>query len=118
MAQTHHRDWGFFLWAVVGFLVVFGFITGFSIGLPFLALGVALFAAMLLRGPAWPADLGVLAGAGIVCLVIALINVISGSLSPTVWAAVGAVLTTSSSGVFWWLRCRPTGRKRSGGAAA
>lgn len=118
MDHAHHRDWGFFQWAVVGFLVVFGFITGFSIGLPFLALGLVLLVVILIRGPGWPADLGLLAGAGIVCLVIALINVISGSLSPTVWATVGATLALGSSGVFWWLRCRPGVRKGPGSAAA
>jgi hypothetical protein len=118
VAQVHGRDWGFFYWAGVGFLVVFGFITGFSIGLPILALGVVLFVVMLRRGPGWPADLGLLAGAGLVCLVIAMINVISGSLSPTIWAIVGAALTVGSCGAFWWLRCRPGVSRHSRGAPA
>jgi hypothetical protein len=113
VVETHHRDLGFFYWAGVGFLVVFGFITGFSIGLPILALGAVLFVVMLRRGPGWPADLGLLAGAGLVCLVIAMINVISGSLSPTIWAIVGVTLTLGGSGGFWWLRCRLGVRQNS-----
>jgi hypothetical protein len=99
---------GFFYWAGVGFLVVFGFITGFSIGLPILALGAVLFVVMLRRGPGWPADLGLLAGAGLVCLVIAMINVISGiwesartqsEVSPPLSAATWAGLMPIDSAV-------------------
>jgi hypothetical protein len=105
MRRDH--DWGFFQWFAVGFLIVFGFITGFSIGLPFLLAGVFLFAVLAARGPARPAPLGLAAGAGAVCLVIASINAISGELSPAVWASVGAVLTAGPSFLFWWVRCRP-----------
>ena len=105
MRRDH--DWGFFQWFVAGFCVVFGFITGFSIGLPFLLVGLYLFVWLLLRGPSWPADLGLLAGSGAVCLVIGAINAISGDLSPTVWLTVGATLTTWPTFLFWWLRCRP-----------
>ena len=105
MRQGH--DWGFFQWCGVGFLVVFGFITGFTIGLPFLLVGLLLFAVLATRGPEWPADLGLLAGAGVVCLVIAVISAISGDVSATVWATVGLALTWSSTFLFWWLRCRP-----------
>ncbi len=107
VAHPHGRDWGFFLWALAGFLVVFGFIAMFTIGLPFLLAGVFVFVHLARRGPAWPADLGLLAGAGLVCLVIALISAIAGDISPTVWAAVGASLVAVSSASFWWLRCRP-----------
>ena len=101
------HDWGFFQWFGVGFLVVFGFITGFTIGLPFLLVGLLLFGVLTARGPEWPADLGLLAGAGAVCLVIAVISAISGDVSPTVWASVGLALSSSSTFLFWWLRCRP-----------
>ena len=103
----HHRDYGFFKWAAVGFLVVFGFITGFSIGLPILVLGLVLVVVLGSRGSAWPASLGLLAGAGSVCLVIATINAISGDLSPVIWALVGITLIGLGSASFWWLRCRP-----------
>jgi len=105
MRRDH--DWGFFQWFAVGFLIVFGFITGFSIGLPFLFAGVFLLAQLMLREPAWPAPLGLAAGAGAVCLVIASINAISGELSPTIWASVGTVLIAGPTFLFWWLRCRP-----------
>jgi hypothetical protein len=110
MGNPHDRDWGFFKWFAAGFLVVFGFLTGFTIGLPFLVLGLVLFARFGLRGPEWPADLGLLAGAGAVCLVIATINLLSGDLSPTVWAGVGFALLGGSTAGFWWLRCRPAVR--------
>ena len=107
MTSSRSHDWGFFYWAGVGVLVVFGFLAGFSIGIPFLLAGVVLYVRGLRSGPAWPADLGLLAGAGVVCLAIALINAVTGALSPNVWAAVGFTLTASSSYAFWHLRCRP-----------
>jgi hypothetical protein len=93
MTRRHGRDWGFFKWFAAGFLVVFGLITQFTIGLPFLVLGAFLFVHLWRRGPGWPADLGLVAGAGAVCLGIAAINLLSGELSPAVWAAVGFALT-------------------------
>ena len=66
-----------------------------------------LFGVLWSREPAWPAYLGLLTGAGTVCLVIATINAISGDLSPVVWALVGITLIGLSSASFWWLRCRP-----------
>jgi uncharacterized membrane protein len=108
MDPSRAHDWAFFQWAAAGFLVVFGFITGFTIGLPFLVVGVLLLVRLYRRRPAWPADLGALAGAGLVCLVIALISAISGDLSPVVWATVGLVLSAGASATFWWLRCRPS----------
>jgi hypothetical protein len=107
MSEMGSHDWGFFKWFAVGFLVVFGFLAGFTIGLPFLFLGLILFAWFSWRGPGWPADLGLLAGAGAVCLVIAVISAISGDIAPFVWAAVGTGLTGIGAGTFWWLRCRP-----------
>jgi hypothetical protein len=56
----------------------------------------------------WPTDLGLLAGAA--CLLIAVINAISGDLSPVIWAIVGLGLTALSSAAFWFLRCRPAAR--------
>jgi hypothetical protein len=108
----HDRSWGLAYWAGVGFLLVFGFIAGLSIGFPFFLLGLLGLAIGLRRAPGWPADLGLLAGAGTVCLVIAVINAISGDLSPTIWASIGVVLVAISSGAFWWLRCRSAARAR------
>jgi hypothetical protein len=108
---AHERDWGFFQWFAAGFLVVFGFITQFTIGLPFLIAGGFLCVRLWRRGPGWPADLGLVAGAGAVCLVIAALNAGSGRLDPTVWAAAGLALTGAPTAGFWWLRCRPAVRQ-------
>jgi hypothetical protein len=108
--QVREHDWGFFLWMGAGFLFVFGFIAQFTIGLPFLLLAVVALVYLARRGQGWPEGLGLIAGAGIVCVVIALINAISGDLSPTIWALVGAALVGTSTAGFWWLRCRPAVR--------
>lgn len=100
---------GFLKWFAVGFLLVFGSLT--SIGLAFLLLGVVLFIWFFWRGPRWPADLGLLAGAGAVCLLIAAINAISGDLSPYVWAAVGVALLAAGTGPFWWIQDQPGSRQ-------
>jgi hypothetical protein len=114
MVGTHDRDWGFFKWFAAGFLLVFGFIAQFSIGLPFMLVGIYLFIRLSwLQGPVWPADLGLVAGAGAVCLLIAAINLKSGHLSPTVWAGVGFALVAAGVGSFWWLRCRPAVRRQA-----
>jgi hypothetical protein len=109
MTGTRARDWGFVHWALAGFLIAFGFVSGFTIGL-FLVLGIVLFGWLWRRGSTWPHDLGLLGGAGAACLVIAVISAIGGDVSPTIWGVVGLVLTTTSSATFWWLRCRPAAR--------
>jgi hypothetical protein len=48
-------------------------------------------------------------GAGAVCLLVALINAISGDRSPTVWALVGLALGALSGATFLRLR-RPVPR--------
>jgi hypothetical protein len=110
VTDRHDRSWGFAYWAGIGFLLVFGFIAGLSIGFPFFFLGLLGLAIGLRRAPGWPADLGLLTGAETACLVVAVINTISGDLSPTIWATVGAGLVAISAGGFWWLRCRPPAR--------
>jgi hypothetical protein len=106
VSESGSHDWGFFYWAAVGVLLVFGFLTGFSIGLPFLLLGIVLFVRGLSHGPVWPADLGLLTGAGAVCMSFALLFAVTDTYSALVWAAVGVALTASSSYAFWLLRCR------------
>lgn len=101
-SQRDHDD-GFFYWAGVGFLIVFGAVAILSIGAPFFLLGLVLFGVLLGRGPRWPASLGFLAGAGLVCVVIAIIGSVP---NPAGWAAVGVALLGFSAGAFWWLRCR------------
>jgi len=108
MRSRHERDLGFFLWAAPGFLWVFGFYTGFTIGMPILALGVGLFAFLYVRGPAWPADLGLLAGLGLGSLSFAGIALTSGGDYPvSPWLEIGFGLVFVSAATFWWLRCRP-----------
>jgi hypothetical protein len=84
---------------------MFGLVVGLTVPGVFLV-GLILLVVGLRWGPAWPADLGVPAGAGMACLVFALIDAISGDLSPTIWALVGVALVGASSFSFWWLRCR------------
>jgi hypothetical protein len=107
MAGEHHRDLGFASWAGVGFLLVFGVVAILSIGAPFFLLGVLLLGVLLGRGPRWPASLGLFAGAGIVCLVIAVIGAVAGAAW---WAVIGLALSGVGGGAFWWLRCRPISR--------
>lgn len=103
MAARHERDWGFFYWAAVGFLMSLGTLAILSIGFPFFVLGLLLLVIGLWRAPGWPADLGIPAGIGATCLLIAVI----GPFAPTIWALVGSVLVVTGAGTFWWLRCRP-----------
>jgi hypothetical protein len=107
VASTHHRDWGFASWAGVGFLLVFGVLAILSIGAPFFLLGVLLLGVLLGRGPRWPECLGLVAGAGAVCVVIAVIGAVAG---PAWWAVIGLMLAGAGGGAFWWLRCRPIRR--------
>ena len=105
MAHRDTRDFGFFQWTAVGFMLAFGVVAILSIGAPFFLLGLVLLGVMLGRGPRWPAGLGALAGAGVVAVVIASIGAVS---APGIWAASGASLVVVSAVAFWWLRCRPT----------
>ena len=107
MRTSNDHDYAFFVWALPGFLIVFGAVAIFSIGLPFFALGLGLFVYLLMRGPVWPAELGLLAGIGAAGLLFGGIAVISGDYSPSPWAEIGGSLVAASASVFWWLRCRP-----------
>jgi hypothetical protein len=107
VANEHHRDFGFASWAGVGFLLVFGVLAILSIGAPFLFVGVLLLGVLLGRAPRWPDSLGLFAGAGAVCVVIAVIGAVAGAAS---WAVIGLALVGVGCGAFWWLRCRPTSR--------
>jgi hypothetical protein len=107
VSKRREHDFGFFVWAIPGFLVVFGFVTGFTIGLPFLGAGLALFLYLTWWGPTWPADLGLIAGVGAASFVFGCIALISGSYSPAPWLQIGLALVGASGALFWWLRCRP-----------
>jgi len=93
---------------MAGFLVTFGFLAMFSIGAPFLLASLFLIVWLSKRGSVWPAQVGLIAGAGAVCLVIALISAAAGDISPTWWIVSGLGLIASSSIAFWWMRCRPS----------
>jgi hypothetical protein len=103
-AGDPHHDFSFFQWAATGFLIAFGAITGFSIGLPFLGLGIVALSVMLTREKRWPGTLGSLSGVGIVGVIIGIIGAVA---APLAWAAIGTCLAVSGAGGFWWLRCRP-----------
>jgi len=107
MAHQGERDWGFFVWTGAGLLVVFGFLAGFSIGLPFFYLGLIALGYLAVRGPRWPAHLGLVAGAGFSCLVVAAFNAAERDPSAGDWTLAGLGLTTAAAFTFWWLRCRP-----------
>lgn len=107
MEHQHDRDFGFFIWAIPGFLLVFGSYSGFTIGIPFIAIGLVLFGYLWGRGSEWPADLGFLAGLGLGSLSFAAIAVGSGDYPVSPWLEIGLALVGLSSAAFWWLRCRP-----------
>jgi hypothetical protein len=94
-------------WAGVGLLLAFGVLAILSIGAPCFLLGVLLLRVLLGRGPRWPDSLGLFAGVGAVCCVIAVIGAVPG---PAWWAVVGLGLAGVGGGAFWWPRCRPITR--------
>jgi hypothetical protein len=69
------EGWRWFAaWVLAGGLVVLAILSGFSFGffvLPFAALALWL---VIRSGSGWPEVLGVVSGAGVVCLLIALLN--------------------------------------------
>ena len=66
------RGWkAFVAWSLAGGLVVFSVITGLSIGVFVLPFAVAAVLVTATRASGWPEAIGVVAGAGVVSLVIA-----------------------------------------------
>ena len=108
MPDAREHDSGFFVWTGAGLLLVFGFLAGFSIGLPFFWAGLIALGWLLARGPRWPAHLGLVAGAGISCLVVAVFNAAERDPATADWLLVGLALVAAPSVAFWWLRCRPS----------
>ncbi|HSI80135.1 MAG TPA: hypothetical protein VK919_05730 [Solirubrobacterales bacterium] len=102
MATTSDHDFGFLIWAVPACLITFGAAAILTIGLPFVLLGAVLLSYLLLRGPTWPADLGLISGVGVTILVLAV-----GTDGGGVWLAIGIGLVAAGAVPFWWLRCRP-----------
>ena len=107
MPAVEQHDAGFFVWTGAGLLLFFGLLAGFSIGLPFFYAGLIAVGWSAVRGPQWPAQLGLLAGAGLSCFVVAVFNAAERDPSTTSWLYAGGALVAASSVAFWWLRCRP-----------
>jgi len=80
-----------------------GVVAILSIGGPFLLVGLVLFGFLLGRGTPWPACLGLLAGAGLVGVVIDAIGAVP---SPGIWGGAGVALIAAGAASFWSLRCR------------
>ena len=97
MARVRDHDWGFWAYAVVGFLLPTGLLYW-----PVLVVALPL-AAVVYRRYEWPNDLGLLFGFGAVALALAAAN----TDDAATWLAIGAVLATGSTFAFWRLRCRP-----------
>jgi hypothetical protein len=116
-AVARQAGWIWFCaWAFSGGLTFFAVLTGFSIGLlllPFGALSVVLVARW---ARAWPESLGVVAGVGAICLLIAALNrdyrpcpraevtlspgqseFSCGGLDPKAWWIAGALLLPAAS---------------------
>ena len=91
--MTHvARCGGFWLWGLAGALVTFSLLAALSIGMffvPFALLATWLAARSSRR---WPELLGGLAGAALICLVIAVLQRGPGGLDATPWLVAGAVL--------------------------
>jgi hypothetical protein len=67
--------WGWFgAWTVVGALVTFSFLTGFSIGLFVLPVAVLAVWVVGSRSPSRSAAFGLISGAGFMCLVVWLLH--------------------------------------------
>lgn len=73
--MSRRAGWPWFgAWAFSGGLTFFAVLTGFSIGLLVLPFGALSLALVARRARAWPESLGVPAGVGAVCLLIAALN--------------------------------------------
>ena len=65
---------GFLAWALAGGLLVFTFLSGFSIGLFVLPLAGVVLWLVARRATGWPETLGLGAGLGAVCLLVAFLS--------------------------------------------
>lgn len=105
MTHGGTRDFGFFQWLVVGFMLIFGVLAILSIGAPILLLGLVLFGVMLGRSRASVAGVYRRACRRGTCR-----HRHRSDRSCTrarLWAATGATLAAFGAATFWWLRCHP-----------
>jgi hypothetical protein len=107
--MTLARDAAFF--AAMGFVALGGFVAGVALGVPLFALGVAMLSLRWRRGPSWPADLGLLVGAGAVSLLVAATD---GVGDWEVWTGLGIALI--GAGAFGCWRLRPLPAESRAGA--
>ncbi len=101
--------WRFAAWVFAGALTMFAWLTGFSIGLFLLPFAVLVIWLVARKSRIWPEILGMVGGAGVICLVIAAVNhegpgcrtteeagaitvTCGGSLDPKPWLVVGFAL--------------------------
>jgi hypothetical protein len=131
----------FVAWALAGALVVFAFLSGFSIGLFVLPLAGVVLWIVARRTSAWPEVFGVGAGAGALCLLVAFLNrdytpcpegpitlapgqtsFECGGADPVPWLVAGVALVAGSVLAYFLLRRflprPPGGLSLSGGETA
>jgi hypothetical protein len=73
--MTSGAGWGWFsAWVGAGALVAFALVSAASIGLFVLPFALLALWAVLRRSPPWPTPLGLVSGAGLVCLLIWILN--------------------------------------------
>jgi hypothetical protein len=82
----------FWLWALAGGLFTFSLLAAASIGLFILPLAFGAIWLAVASGRTWPESLGVLAGAALVCFLIAYIQRHHDPVDPRPWLAAGIAL--------------------------
>jgi hypothetical protein len=85
----------FWLWSGAGALLALSVVSfvGVFTGLP----AIVALALIARRSPRWPEPLGVLAGIGILCLVVGATNLGSIGFSPAPWLVAGAALLAAGA---------------------
>jgi len=91
------RGWRWFgAWTAAGALLVFSFLTGFSIGLFVLPVAALVLVAAALWSPHVGEATGFVAGVGVVALVIAAVSWDHGGVDVAPWAAAGVVFVVTA----------------------
>ena len=95
------RRASFAAWALIGATLSYGALYAFSpFGLVIIAVAlVVAFALPALNGRRWPEALGVLAGPGVFCLIVA-----AGATNPAGWAVAGAAIVAAAAAVYALVR--------------
>ena len=90
--------WG---WAAAGALLALSLVSFIGVLTGPVAIGV--IALIAWKSRAWPEPLGLLAGIGGMCLLVAAL----GNVEPLPWVTVGIVLAAAGLGGYAWSRSRP-----------